>query len=76
MAENIKICPICSSKFVAYSTQKYCSKKCYYVSKIRYGGSRYKSGKKTKNNSDLVDIDRLAREEGLTYGQYVAKYGL
>ena len=46
------------------------------MSKIRYGGSRYKSGKKTKNNSDLVDIDRLAREEGLTYGQYVAKYGL
>ena len=28
------------------------------------------------NFPDLEEVDRMARESGMTYGQYVAKYGL
>lgn len=32
--------------------------------------------KKKSNMESIVEIDRLAKEEGLTYGQYVGKYGV
>lgn len=32
--------------------------------------------KKKSNMKSIAEIDRLAKEEGLTYGQYVAKYGV
>lgn len=32
--------------------------------------------KKKSNMESIVEIDRLAKSEGLTYGQYVAKYGV
>ena len=39
---------------------------------IAYGARK----RKTKKNLALEQVTRLAREAGLSYGQYVAKMGL
>ena len=32
--------------------------------------------KRKKNSQDITNIDMAARREGMSYGQYVAKYGI
>jgi hypothetical protein len=50
---------------------KYCSEEC----KIK-GTRAYYKKKKKNNSATLSEVSRLAREEGLSYGQYVLKHGL
>jgi ribosomal protein L20 len=72
--------------------QSYCSPECRYKAQIERQRNRYeKEYKSTQTEAEekqkkkrgrprkrlsIADINQLAREEGLNYGQYVAKYGL
>ena len=80
---QIKKCTICGTQFTSAKSnvQKYCSTECAAeAARIRneenkrlYAERKRHAGEKNKS---LVDIDRRAKAEGLTYGQYVAKYGI
>ena len=66
------VCKVCGKEFERKtSAQKYCSEKCrndaYY--------EKYKSPynkKEEKKIPSLIEMNRLAKEQGMTYGQYVA----
>ena len=65
-------CEYCGKVYEQGSTNPYCSDAC----KNMYSSGRAKNtGRKNKALS-IVDISKLAKAEGMTYGQYVAKYGL
>lgn len=61
-------------------------KKAYYEANKEVVNSRSEERKKRKkqeavrkrysNKKAIIDISALARKEGLSYGQYVAKYGV
>lgn len=69
---EIKICPVCKENFVATrKNQKYCSEKCKGKAKRQREEERAMKGP-TKTNASLSEIARLARENGMTYGEYVA----
>lgn len=86
----IKKCKWCGNEFEGRNQQRYCSKSCkdkmnefsgikyqhkelveksQYVQKAKRGRPKYKG-------PSILEIDAAARKEGLTYGQYVAKYGI
>lgn len=74
-----KTCPICGNFFTGRPNKIYCSAKC----RIKSDNKRLsKERKKPKVNEckgkikalSLEEINRRARAEGLTYGQYMAKY--
>lgn len=86
-----KVCAVCGKEITGQHT-KYCSSECRYKAQIERQRNRYekeykstlteteekqkkKRGRPRKRLS-IADINQLAREEGLNYGQYVAKYGL
>ena len=62
-------CRWCGKDFKAPKRRKYCSDECRL-----YANGRGK--RKSKTNKTLIEVAQLAHKEGLTYGQYVAKYGL
>lgn len=62
-------CEWCGDLMPPDSTEKYCSAECERKATSK---SAKKSGRKNKMLS-LVEICKLAKEEGLTYGQYVVK---
>ena len=72
----LKICKGCGKEFepkkgVTY--QLYCSKECRKSNQPYYKPLKKR---KVKNlGEDLAKINAKARAEGLSYGQYVAKYG-
>lgn len=77
----IKRCAICGKEFVARrDSQKCCSDECRKENASRYQKAKYEKSyrtarpepKKPKNN--ITEIAVAARAEGLTYGQYAAKY--
>jgi ribosomal protein L20 len=82
---------MCGKELTGHQT-KYCSSECRYLALLERQRERYqkelkstvteaeekqkkKRGRPRKRLS-IADINQLAREEGLNYGQYVAKYGL
>lgn len=71
-----KTCEYCMAELPPFR-KKYCSDECYLMAngirKDRTGKFRYK---KTKRKLPIADINEKARAEGLTYGQYVAKYNI
>ncbi len=74
--KHINTCENCGKLFEAYSDNKaYCSEEC-----VKEGMEKKKAARlvrKTKKPKvSAAEIARKAREEHLTYGQYVAKYGL
>ena len=71
-----KSCFICGNSFIGIAQQKYCCKECAMMANKRSQQESQVRRRHKKANADLVDIVRKAIEEGLTYGQYVAKYGL
>lgn len=84
--EQEKICLVCGKKFTTNrSTQKCCSKECSKkwsnARQAKYAGmyvkhpTTQKYGRGGENYEAIADIAIAARKEGLTYGQYVAKYG-
>ena len=78
-------CAYCGSPFIQKNCkQKFCSVSCRDENKkkrFKENPEKYsyykkrKSSRKTKGNA-IGEINKKALEEGLTYGQYVAKYGL
>ena len=64
------ICAFCGAKFTGDRKKKYCCDDC----RIRHN-KRLKPKPRNKPAQSIADINALARAEGLSYGQYVAKYG-
>ena len=62
-------CSWCGLSFETEHKRKYCCEDC----RMR---ANYRKSRKKKNAVELAGIENLARKEGLTYGKYVAKYGL
>ena len=69
----------------------YCSAECRRKAKTKYENEYHKDQYKKpkaevreapkkrgspKKRLSIADINKLAKEKGLNYGQYVAKYGL
>lgn len=82
LQNTVKQCIVCGQNFVPRKyTQKCCGKKCRLENTRRrqkeiyeehYRAIRKEKQKPPKNN--ITEIAVAARKEGLTYGQYVAKY--
>lgn len=75
--EHILKCTVCGNEFVTKNINaKYCGREC---TKIAYRG-RYKYEKRKSDvqsrSKSLVEIDKEAEKLGLSYGKYVAKFGL
>ncbi len=86
-----KVCAICGKELTGTQV-KYCSAECRYKAQVQRQRSLYKKEYKStlteaeekqkkkrgrpRKRLSIADINQLAREEGLNYGQYVAKYGL
>ena len=76
-------CDYCGKVFTKNSgVQKYCSKKCYaaqrresYDPVQRREERKKRKWKPAGTENDIVRINKLAREKGLSYGQYVVQYG-
>lgn len=70
------ICKYCGKEFYGKIRAEYCSDECRHQvqleQKRRY---REKKNRNHKRDLSLTNLAALARNEGLTYGQYVAKYG-
>jgi len=84
MYDEIRHCISCGKEFKPYRHDqatcgdKKCVKKSVLVrcKKYRQESKIRTEMKKRKGNNSVMDIANRAREEGLSYGQYVAKYGL
>ena len=86
MNVNERMCQCCGKEFVSYNgIQKYCGPECkreanrlWQAEYQRMYGKDYRKRTKRKSSSsdELVRIAVAARKEGLSYGQYVAKYHL
>lgn len=65
-------CEFCGESFEADAKRKFCCIEC------RQGAERAARlrRKPKKPKLSIANINELARNEGLNYGQYVAKYGL
>ena len=83
--QTTKKCIICGTEFKpSKSTVVCCSESCKKkrqrenekAKHAEYREEQKKSKKKKTNHKQLADIAIDARKEGLTYGQYVVKYGL
>ena len=71
-----KTCLICGTSFIGLVQQKYCCKECAMMANKRSQQESQVRRRRKKANTSLNDIARKSKEEGLSYGQYVAKYGL
>lgn len=63
-------CNWCGIVFETEKKRKYCSEDCRMIA------NRRKKNKALKHNKSIEQIAKLAREAGLSYGQYVQKMGL
>lgn len=66
-------CAFCGKTFSHSKKKKYCSDLCRQKANGRGLG---KPRKKGKPSMTIEQVAVAARAEGLSYGQYVAKYGL
>lgn len=77
MGNKVKICEICGQPFLAYrNSQLYCSQPCRKraaYNRLKDIYPVHKEQKKEKRKSQVAEINRLAREAGMSYGQYTAK---
>lgn len=78
MSKKVRLCEICKQPFLAYrSNQLYCSKPCAnraaYLRLRNIYPVHTEQKKKEKRKSQVAEINRLAREAGMSYGQYTAK---
>lgn len=85
MAERIIKCVICGRLFTtSHSRQRTCSEECkkelhrrnvesYQQKQLEESKARVTS---YESQQELIDIAVLAKQAGMSYGQYVAKYGL
>ena len=79
---DVRVCEVCG-KAVTGTRRKYCSEACYRVKNVQKGGYRRESvdydrirqqeARHRLSQKKLSEINRLARETGMSYGQFVAK---
>lgn len=62
-------CKQCGKEFKSKVKKDFCCAGCENI----YAANRKERNR--KNASEIVKLNDLARKEGLTYGQYMAKYG-
>lgn len=67
-ASNTFTCSWCGRLFESPRVKKYCCKTCMLIA-----NGMQKQKKADSKPSELARIDRLAKEEGTSYGKYVAK---
>lgn len=66
-----KYCEICGRKFETKQPQaRMCSDECRKIRAVQWRAEHKEAGKLRKNK--LNEVNRLAREAGMTYGKYVA----
>ena len=77
--KNKMLCQMCGKPIGAYHSRLYCSKKCSYQASKKNSADRDTKPKAVhkpkKPKVPISEINRIGREEHLTYGQVVAKYG-
>ena len=87
-----KPCEICGTMFIPRATNsRYCSDSCRkvgkrkrnYINSLRRSkdlkllvATRRTRKKRIPTMPDIVTIDKCASELGLSYGQYVSRYGV
>lgn len=73
---EIRRCKVCGKEFQPVNwRQIYCGKECNIVANKRIQKERYRKEKTHRRGGlTIAEIALMARAEGLTYGQYVAKY--
>lgn len=73
--ETTFVCIYCGKTFESKRRKKYCSHECYLLcnGKMR-NTSKPKKTKGKKKIMTIAEINEAARSEGLTYGEYVARY--
>lgn len=79
MDQEVKysVCLGCGEVFVKNGeTDKFCSQACKIQGRYQSRFDVKKEQSRHENMKDILHIQKLAREEGLTYGQYVAKHRL
>lgn len=78
-----KKCAYCGKEFTGLHSRRYCSEECKklgYTERLRKEAEKKKQNrkkparKKGKPNQEIIDIAVLARQAGMTYGQYVAQF--
>ena len=75
-----KTCPVCGNFFIGGNNKKYCSAECREKARRKMTGEGRKKPKENKECKRKIgvlsigEVNRRARAEGLTYGQYMAKY--
>lgn len=74
-------CPVCGETFQTNRYKKYCGEKCRLkmkkISDAAKSRERLEKLKEKKNKNGTTAVEEiavLARAEGLSYGQYVAKH--
>lgn len=85
----ILVCKVCGEPFEArYSNTKYCEecrkKKVEVASRIKSADERARYAyqktieqmRANRNGPSISEVVKAAKEEGITYGEYVKKYGL
>ncbi len=80
--ERVRKCVICGNIFVGRPNKKYCCSECRRKAQTEKKAKECKKPKEIETKKpkrklgslSLEQINKRARAEGLTYGQYVAKY--
>lgn len=69
-------CIVCGELITDVKRRKYCSEECKKNNRVKFYQPKDNARNTAKHTASLSEISAKANEEGLTYGQYVAKYGL
>lgn len=75
--DRMKYCSMeCRKVVIAANSRRFRELNKERIKQERREKNKSKPKKKESNNKLILRIDELARKEGLSYGQYVAKYGV
>ena len=69
VGERIFVCRFCGKEFKSKKKCAYCSTQC----RGRYRRNSKRPSRAPKGALSLSEVARLAREQGLTYGQYMQR---
>lgn len=70
LGERTFYCELCGKAFESDRRRRFCTDEC------RRKAERGKKKSRKKPKLSLEQVAKLSREEGLSYGRYVGKYGL
>ena len=69
-----KICIVCGKEFEPrVNNQKCCSPECSDVQKVKRAKASYEKHKPQGKKEDLAKANEVARNSGMSYGQYMAE---